>query len=131
MANGLLFKELLQTPNFRITVVEDADTVELCGALKVKPAFHSCSRRAVPGAWPLSAGLALTLGLERALCSVPSPPRRIVYGEPCSSLPALPSPFLGAPGSPLASGLLSLINRGELRCFALRGIGNIHIREAW
>lgn len=32
--NGLLFKELLQTPNFRITVVEDADTVELCGALK-------------------------------------------------------------------------------------------------
>lgn len=35
MENGLLFKELLQTPNFRITVVEDADTVELCGALKV------------------------------------------------------------------------------------------------
>ncbi|XP_062394339.1 glycerol-3-phosphate dehydrogenase 1-like protein isoform X2 [Sardina pilchardus] len=34
MENGLLFKELLQTPNFRITVVEDADTVELCGALK-------------------------------------------------------------------------------------------------
>ncbi|CAB1321244.1 unnamed protein product, partial [Coregonus sp. 'balchen'] len=29
-----LFKELLQTPNFRITVVDDADTVELCGALK-------------------------------------------------------------------------------------------------
>lgn len=36
MENGLLFKELLQTPNFRITVVDDADTVELCGALKVK-----------------------------------------------------------------------------------------------
>ncbi|XP_039593567.1 glycerol-3-phosphate dehydrogenase 1-like protein [Polypterus senegalus] len=32
--NGLLFKELLQTPNFRIAVVDDADTVELCGALK-------------------------------------------------------------------------------------------------
>ncbi|XP_053323217.1 glycerol-3-phosphate dehydrogenase 1-like protein [Spea bombifrons] len=32
--NGVLFKELLQTPNFRITVVDDADTVELCGALK-------------------------------------------------------------------------------------------------
>ncbi|NIG58789.1 glycerol-3-phosphate dehydrogenase protein-like isoform 2 [Pontoporia blainvillei] len=32
--NGLLFKELLQTPNFRITVVDDADPVELCGALK-------------------------------------------------------------------------------------------------
>ncbi|XP_074844442.1 glycerol-3-phosphate dehydrogenase 1-like protein [Carettochelys insculpta] len=34
LENGLLFKELLQTPNFRITVVGDADTVELCGALK-------------------------------------------------------------------------------------------------
>ncbi|XP_037683164.1 glycerol-3-phosphate dehydrogenase 1-like protein [Choloepus didactylus] len=34
MENGLLFRELLQIPNFRITVVDDADTVELCGALK-------------------------------------------------------------------------------------------------
>ncbi|XP_051573959.1 glycerol-3-phosphate dehydrogenase 1-like protein isoform X1 [Myxocyprinus asiaticus] len=34
LESGLLFKELLQTPNFRITVVDDADTVELCGALK-------------------------------------------------------------------------------------------------
>ncbi|KAJ1101779.1 hypothetical protein NDU88_006843 [Pleurodeles waltl] len=34
LEHGLLFKELLQTPNFRITVVDDADTVELCGALK-------------------------------------------------------------------------------------------------
>ncbi|XP_030637899.1 glycerol-3-phosphate dehydrogenase 1-like protein isoform X2 [Chanos chanos] len=34
LENGQLFKELLQTPNFRITVVDDADTVELCGALK-------------------------------------------------------------------------------------------------
>lgn len=34
-ANGFIFKELLQTPNFRITVVEESDTVELCGALKV------------------------------------------------------------------------------------------------
>uniref|UniRef100_A0A672GK77 Glycerol-3-phosphate dehydrogenase [NAD(+)] n=1 Tax=Salarias fasciatus TaxID=181472 RepID=A0A672GK77_SALFA len=32
--NGLLFKQLLQTPNFRIKVVDDTDTVELCGALK-------------------------------------------------------------------------------------------------
>ncbi|XP_061465004.1 glycerol-3-phosphate dehydrogenase 1-like protein [Rhineura floridana] len=32
--SGKIFKELLQTPNFRITVVEDCDTVELCGALK-------------------------------------------------------------------------------------------------
>lgn len=36
LENGYLFKELLQTPNFRITVVDDADTVELCGALKVR-----------------------------------------------------------------------------------------------
>uniref|UniRef100_A0A674NVR0 Glycerol-3-phosphate dehydrogenase [NAD(+)] n=1 Tax=Takifugu rubripes TaxID=31033 RepID=A0A674NVR0_TAKRU len=34
VANGLIFKELLQTANFRITVVEESDTVELCGALK-------------------------------------------------------------------------------------------------
>uniref|UniRef100_A0A665WGC1 Glycerol-3-phosphate dehydrogenase [NAD(+)] n=1 Tax=Echeneis naucrates TaxID=173247 RepID=A0A665WGC1_ECHNA len=33
-ANGQIFKELLQTPNFRITVVNESDTVELCGALK-------------------------------------------------------------------------------------------------
>ncbi|XP_038936131.1 glycerol-3-phosphate dehydrogenase 1-like protein [Rattus norvegicus] len=32
--NGILFKELLQTSNFCITVVDDADAVELCGALK-------------------------------------------------------------------------------------------------
>ncbi|XP_075897585.1 glycerol-3-phosphate dehydrogenase 1-like protein [Nelusetta ayraudi] len=33
-ANGAIFKELLQTPNFRITVVQESHTVELCGALK-------------------------------------------------------------------------------------------------
>ena len=33
--NGLIFKELLQTPNFRVTVVQESHTVELCGALKV------------------------------------------------------------------------------------------------
>lgn len=26
----------MQTPNFRITVVQEVDTVELCGALKVR-----------------------------------------------------------------------------------------------
>ena len=41
LENGLLFKELLQTPNFRITVVDDADTVELCGALKVHTLYIS------------------------------------------------------------------------------------------
>lgn len=34
LQSGLLFKELLQTPKFRVTVVEDSDTVELYGALK-------------------------------------------------------------------------------------------------
>ncbi|KAG8432173.1 hypothetical protein GDO86_016712 [Hymenochirus boettgeri] len=32
--HGQIFKQLMQTPNFRITVVEDSDTVEICGALK-------------------------------------------------------------------------------------------------
>ncbi|XP_028599771.1 glycerol-3-phosphate dehydrogenase 1-like protein [Podarcis muralis] len=32
--SGKIYKELFQTPNFRITVVDDCDTVELCGALK-------------------------------------------------------------------------------------------------
>ncbi|XP_074126528.1 glycerol-3-phosphate dehydrogenase [NAD(+)], cytoplasmic [Sminthopsis crassicaudata] len=34
LAEGQLLKELLQTPNFRITVVQEVDTVEICGALK-------------------------------------------------------------------------------------------------
>uniref|UniRef100_A0A3B4WPS1 Glycerol-3-phosphate dehydrogenase [NAD(+)] n=1 Tax=Seriola lalandi dorsalis TaxID=1841481 RepID=A0A3B4WPS1_SERLL len=32
--NGQIFKELLQTSNFRINVVHESDTVEMCGALK-------------------------------------------------------------------------------------------------
>ena len=32
---GLVLKKLFETPYFRITVVPDAETVELCGALKV------------------------------------------------------------------------------------------------
>ena len=32
---GQVLKKLFQTPYFRITVVPDAETVELCGALKV------------------------------------------------------------------------------------------------
>ncbi|XP_020382376.1 glycerol-3-phosphate dehydrogenase [NAD(+)], cytoplasmic-like [Rhincodon typus] len=32
--HGEILKELMQTPNFRITVVEERDTVEICGALK-------------------------------------------------------------------------------------------------
>lgn len=36
LAQGQLLKELMQTPNFRITVVPEVDTVEICGALKVR-----------------------------------------------------------------------------------------------
>lgn len=38
LAQGQLLKELMQTPNFRITVVQEVDTVEICGALKVRGA---------------------------------------------------------------------------------------------
>uniref|UniRef100_A0A8D0HCE5 Glycerol-3-phosphate dehydrogenase [NAD(+)] n=1 Tax=Sphenodon punctatus TaxID=8508 RepID=A0A8D0HCE5_SPHPU len=34
LEHGQILKELMQTPNFRITVVQEADTVEICGALK-------------------------------------------------------------------------------------------------
>lgn len=34
MAQGQLLKDLMQTTNFRITVVQEVDTVEICGALK-------------------------------------------------------------------------------------------------
>ncbi|KAM6979849.1 glycerol-3-phosphate dehydrogenase [NAD(+)], cytoplasmic-like [Aplochiton taeniatus] len=32
--NGPILKEMMQTTNFRVTVVEEADVVEICGALK-------------------------------------------------------------------------------------------------
>ena len=34
-ANGKMLKKLFQTPYFRIVVVDDVQTVEMCGALKV------------------------------------------------------------------------------------------------
>ena len=34
--NGPILKELMQTTNFRVTVVAEADVVEICGALKVR-----------------------------------------------------------------------------------------------
>ncbi|KAI2662046.1 Acid-sensing ion channel 1A [Labeo rohita] len=34
-AQGALLKELMQTDHFRVTVVQEADVVEICGALKV------------------------------------------------------------------------------------------------
>ncbi|XP_061471210.1 glycerol-3-phosphate dehydrogenase [NAD(+)], cytoplasmic isoform X2 [Rhineura floridana] len=34
LEHGQILKELMQTPNFRVTVVQEVDTVEICGALK-------------------------------------------------------------------------------------------------
>lgn len=36
-ALGPILKELMQTTNFRVTVVGESDVVEICGALKVDP----------------------------------------------------------------------------------------------
>nr|XP_042120537.1 glycerol-3-phosphate dehydrogenase [NAD(+)], cytoplasmic [Peromyscus maniculatus bairdii] len=47
-AQGQLLKELMQTANFRITVVQEVDTVEICGALKVRGPRGSCGGGAVP-----------------------------------------------------------------------------------
>ena len=33
--SGKVYKKLFQTPNFRVSVVNDVKTVEICGALKV------------------------------------------------------------------------------------------------
>lgn len=38
MKHGQMLKDLMQTPNFRVSVVQEADTVEICGALKVSRA---------------------------------------------------------------------------------------------
>lgn len=40
--NGPILKELMQTTNFRVTVVEEADVVEICGALKVSIYPQQC-----------------------------------------------------------------------------------------
>ena len=40
LASGSLLKEALQTPYFRINVVEDAEVVEACGALKVLYTYY-------------------------------------------------------------------------------------------
>ena len=42
---ALVLKKLFETPYFRITVVPDAETVELCGALKVVLILLSTLRR--------------------------------------------------------------------------------------
>lgn len=34
--HGPILKDLMQTSNFRVTVVEECDVVEICGALKVR-----------------------------------------------------------------------------------------------
>ena len=93
MENGLLFKELLQTPNFRITVVDDADTVEVCGALKVTQPRYFCSQE--ERSHRATASIIAAGPEERPLCSVHVLLGRIVNWQPCLSLPPLPQPFLG------------------------------------
>lgn len=43
MKHGQMLKDLMQTPNFRVSVVQEADTVEICGALKVSRAWGTDS----------------------------------------------------------------------------------------
>jgi len=40
---GRILKKMFETPYFRCVVVPDADTVEICGALKVRHYHISCS----------------------------------------------------------------------------------------
>lgn len=40
LAQGRILHKLIQTDYFRVVVVEDKDTVELCGALKVCKKVH-------------------------------------------------------------------------------------------
>lgn len=83
-------QELLQTPNFEITVVDDANTVELCGALKVRQPCRFCLHVAscaglLQASRPIlrmSSVFLLLLG-------------RTVSWQPCPSLPARPQPFPG------------------------------------
>jgi len=41
---GRILKKMFETPYFRCVVVPDADTVEICGALKVHQLFVHCIR---------------------------------------------------------------------------------------
>jgi len=45
---GSMLKELFQASYFRMTVVPDGDTVELCGALKVSFFLHTSQSCTVP-----------------------------------------------------------------------------------
>lgn len=45
--HGALLKELMQTNNFRVTVVEEYDVVEICGALKVSFNTTACMKSGI------------------------------------------------------------------------------------
>lgn len=47
-AYGPILKELMQTTNFRVTVVEESDVVEICGALKVNLLWFPLSSQPRP-----------------------------------------------------------------------------------
>lgn len=42
---GPILKDCMDTPNFRVTVVEDTEAVEVCGALKVGLLFNLPSEK--------------------------------------------------------------------------------------
>ncbi|CAB1449337.1 unnamed protein product [Pleuronectes platessa] len=59
---GSMLKELMQTTNFRVTVVEESDVVEICGALKNIVAvgavlLHGLPRLPLPPSWRAAASL--------------------------------------------------------------------------
>ena len=39
-----VLKDLIETDNFKVTVIDDVDTVEVCGALKVRTTFNTTLR---------------------------------------------------------------------------------------
>ena len=81
LAHGQLLKELMQTPNFRVTVVQEVDTVEICGALKVRGAQGSVGWGAGPERRP---SLAVQCCCD-SRCSPPILPEYSTHGKHCRS----------------------------------------------
>ncbi|XP_038608938.1 glycerol-3-phosphate dehydrogenase [NAD(+)], cytoplasmic [Tachyglossus aculeatus] len=85
-AQGQLLKELFQTPNFRVTVVKEVDTVEICGALKNVVAVGAgfCDGLGLGDntkAAVIRLGLTEMIGFARLFCAGPVTPD--VFLESC------------------------------------------------
>lgn len=82
-AHGALLKELMQTDHFRVTVVEEADVVEICGALKVSspdshlgPSSRLCFRLSITAEvelFHICGVLASSFQIKRSYARTPSP----------------------------------------------------------